>query len=101
MDVEELRRRVQDIVKRATLLKNKHVADRNTPVNYACIFSQRRDEYEELLRAAQHMGEVIEEHQPVCYFALGLLIQLLVFCSCLRSVSLIKLVLKKEMRILL
>lgn len=61
MDTEELKIKVKNIVKKANSLKNKHIDERNTPVNYACIFSQSKEEYGELLKVTQNIGNVIKE----------------------------------------
>ena len=61
MEMEVLKKLVKSIVEKATALKNKHVEYKNTPVNYACIFSQRKAEYEELLEATRKIGKVIQE----------------------------------------
>ncbi len=52
---------IQDIVKQATELKNKHVGDRQERVNYACIFSQSQEEYHDLVGSANNIGKVIQE----------------------------------------
>jgi len=61
MDTEDLKVKVKEIVEKATALKNKHIDDKNTPVNYACIFSQSREEYDELLEVTRKIGNVIKE----------------------------------------
>ena len=61
MEVEDLKKLVKSIVEKATALKNKHIKYKNTPVNYACVFSQRKEEYEELLMATRKIGKVIQE----------------------------------------
>ena len=61
MDPKDLKKLVQSIVEKATALRNKHIEYRNTPVNYACIFSQSKEEYEELLGVARKIGKVIQE----------------------------------------
>ncbi len=61
MNIEDLKNKVKDIVENATELKNKHIDDKNTPVNYACIFSQNKEEYEALLETAKKIGVVIQE----------------------------------------
>ena len=61
MKTEDLKNLVKSIVEKATALKNKHIDDKNTPVNYACIFSQSKEEYEELLGASRKIGKVIQE----------------------------------------
>lgn len=61
MNTEDLKNRVKSIVEKATTLKNKYVDDKNTPVNYACIFSQNKEEYNELLEATRKIGNIIKE----------------------------------------
>ncbi len=61
MDIEDLKIRVKNIVENATALKNKHIDNKNTPVNYACIFSQSKKEYDELLGVARKIGTVVKE----------------------------------------
>ncbi len=59
MEVEDLKNLVKSIVEKATILKNKHIEYKNTPVNYACIFSQNDEEYKELLKIARKIGKMI------------------------------------------
>ena len=61
METEDLKNLVKSIVEKSTALKDKHVEYKNTPVNYACIFSQSKEEYEELLEASRKIGKVIQE----------------------------------------
>jgi len=61
MNIEDLKIRVKDIVEKATALKNKYIDDKNTPVNYACIFSQSKEEYDKLVEVAQKIGNIIKE----------------------------------------
>ena len=61
MDTEDLKIRVKSIVEKATALKNKHIDEKNTPVNYACIFSQSKEEYDELIEVTRKIGKVIQE----------------------------------------
>ncbi|MBI2668070.1 hypothetical protein HYX17_04870 [Candidatus Woesearchaeota archaeon] len=61
MNTNDLKVKVKIIVEKATALKNKHINDKNAPVNYACIFSQSKEEYNELIEAARKIGKVIEE----------------------------------------
>ena len=61
MNTNDLKNRVKIIVEKAAVLKNKYITDKNTPVNYACIFSQSKEEYNELLEAARKIGNVIKE----------------------------------------
>ena len=52
---------VAGIVKESCELKNKHTNEINSPVNYACIFSQSDDEFNKLKKYADQIGRVIEE----------------------------------------
>ncbi len=61
MDEEGLRRKVGYIVELATKLKNKHIGNDGSPVNYACIFSQSNEEYNKLVKSARMIGNVIKE----------------------------------------
>ena len=61
MKTEDLKKIIQNIVEKATTLKNKHIEYKNTPVNYACIFSQNKEEYKKLLETTQKIGKVIQE----------------------------------------
>jgi hypothetical protein len=49
------------IVEQAKKLKNLHTSEKNAPVNYACIFCQNEQEYEQFYTAASEMGKVIKE----------------------------------------
>lgn len=68
MQTEELKDLVKSIVKKAETLKNKHIEYKDTPVNYACIFSQSIEEYKELLEATRKIGKVIEETPTGLFF---------------------------------
>ena len=70
MNIENLKIKIQNIVEKATELKNQYIDDKNTPVNYACIFSQSQEEYNELVETTRHMGNVVKET------ATGLLFQI-------------------------
>ena len=61
MDVENLRQFVQEVVKKASNLKDKHTSEKNAPVNYACVFCQNDGQYKNLLVVVQEMGKVVEE----------------------------------------
>lgn len=53
--------KVQEIVKCATVLKNKHTDNKNAPVNYACIFSHGQEEYDALVKLTRIIGKVVKE----------------------------------------
>ena len=61
MKIEELKSFVQEIVKEATKLKNKHTGEKTAPVNYACIFSQNDEQYTDLIETVKKFGKVVEE----------------------------------------
>jgi len=61
MEAEELKNLVRRIVKSANDLKNKHTLEKNAPVNYACIFCQSKEQYDDLLKAAEKIGTIIKE----------------------------------------
>lgn len=61
MDITTLTQLVEEIVKNANNLKNKHTSEKNAPVNYACIFAQNTEQYNDLLVVAKKIGSVIEE----------------------------------------
>ncbi len=61
MNVKNLIKSVQEIVKRANTLKDKHTSEKNAPVNYACVFCQNDEQYDSLVALAQEIGKVIEE----------------------------------------
>ena len=61
MDSEELKELVREIVKEAEELKDKHTDQKRARVNYACIFSQNKTEFEGLKGLAGKIGKIIEE----------------------------------------
>ena len=61
MNQGDLKTKVKKIVEKATALKNKHIDEKNMPVNYACIFSQSKEEYDKLLEVTRKIGNVIKD----------------------------------------
>ena len=61
MDTVALTQLVEEIVKKANNLKNKHTSEKNAPVNYACIFAQSKEQYNNLTMVAKEIGSVIKE----------------------------------------
>ena len=61
MDTVALTQLVEEIVKKANNLKNKHTSEKNAPVNYTCIFAQSKEEYNNLTMVAKEIGSVIKE----------------------------------------
>jgi len=52
---------VKKIVKQATQLKDKHTHEAKAVAEYACIFSQSKEEYDELVRTVKKIGSQIKE----------------------------------------
>lgn len=61
MDAEAVKHLVQEIVRKAASLKDKHTSEKNAPVNYACIFAQDKEQYDKLLAVAEEIGTVVME----------------------------------------
>ena len=61
MNQGDLKTKVKKIVEKATALKNKHIDEKNMPVNYACIFSQIKKKYNKLLEVTRKIGNVIKD----------------------------------------
>ena len=61
MDAEDLKDNVKSIVEKAAALKDLHTTEKSASVNYACIFSHSKEQYEELLDAAGRMGSVVKK----------------------------------------
>ena len=64
MRVSELKSAVQNIVKEAARLKDKHTAEKTAHVNYTCIFSQDQREYESLIEAVRQLGGKVRRETP-------------------------------------
>lgn len=56
-----LKNLVADVVRQSRELKNKYTDEIGARVNYACVFSQSDDEFDELKKCAGQIGKVIEE----------------------------------------
>jgi hypothetical protein len=61
MDVSEFKELIEEIVLQAARLKDKHTHEEKAVVEYACIFSQSKAEYEKLLRTVKEIGSAIKE----------------------------------------
>ncbi|MBI4214841.1 hypothetical protein HY546_02495 [archaeon] len=61
MNAENLSRFVQMIVEKASNLKDKHTSEKGARVNYACVFCQSDEQYDDLRSAAKALGDVIKE----------------------------------------
>ncbi len=59
--INSLKTKVQEIVKKANALKHKHISDKSAPVNYACIFSHSKEEYDQLIKITKEIGNIVKE----------------------------------------
>jgi hypothetical protein len=60
MEDAELEALVRNIVKLSKELKDKYTKAASAPVNYACVFSHSKVEYDGLIEAAGKIGKVID-----------------------------------------
>ncbi|MFH1398910.1 MAG: hypothetical protein ABIG95_02255 [Candidatus Woesearchaeota archaeon] len=69
MDADNLKLLIREIVEKACALKDKHTNEIKAPVNYACIFCQSREEYDELMKTVSIIGKVIHKTSmgPIFY----------------------------------
>jgi len=72
MNLEKFKNLVQDIIKESCRLKDKHTDQRDAKVNYACIFCQSDDEYNDFLNLANQLGKVFKETQTGPLFLIEL-----------------------------
>ena len=61
MNTEDFKKLLQAIVEKAHKLKNKYTTEINAPVNYACIFSHSKEEYDGLVEFVQTVGKIIKK----------------------------------------
>lgn len=61
MTIDELKKLAQEIVAQSYRLSNKHTAEQEAPVNYACVFTQSMSEYEEMTKVASELGTVAQD----------------------------------------
>lgn len=52
---------IQDIVKQASALKDKHTNQKGVPVHYVAIFAQTKKEYEDLLTITKQIGSILKD----------------------------------------
>ena len=65
MKPEDLKTLIQTIVKQSKQLKDKYTWAKEAPVNYAAIFSQTEEEYQNILSVVEEMGYIkIAEETP-------------------------------------
>lgn len=69
MNPKEFKTLIQIIVAEASKLRDARTTDHGAPVNYACVFSQNKQEYESLLAVARQLGKAVQETAmgPVFY----------------------------------
>ncbi len=61
MSLDELIKTIRRIVRESCELKNEFTDQQNAVVNYACIFCQNQEEYDEFLDLAWKLGKIIRE----------------------------------------
>jgi len=61
MNEQELIQFVQEIVSKSNDLKNKHTSEKKAPVNYACIFCQSEEQFNEFVEITKNIGEIAQE----------------------------------------
>lgn len=61
METNGLRELIQTIVKDARKLSVAHTNEPDAPVNYACIFAQNDNEFNEIIAAARQLGSVVHD----------------------------------------
>ena len=61
MNQEDLKNIAKDIVKKATLLKNKYTDQQEAPVSYVAIFCQNDEEFEEFTKVVKTFSTIINE----------------------------------------
>jgi hypothetical protein len=71
MTIHELKTLIRAIVTEARRVSAAHTDQPEAPVNYACIFAQSPDEYEEMVNVAGQLGPIAQDTAtgPVFYIA--------------------------------
>jgi len=72
MNLEEFGNLIRGIVKESGRLKDKHTDQKNAKVNYAAIFCQNNEEYNNFLNLANQLGKVLKETQTGPLFLINL-----------------------------
>jgi|SRR3989339_2187209 len=62
---------VQEILMRATALKDKYTKESNALATWICVFAQSEDEYNELLEEAKKFGEPLPDNKNGLTFILN------------------------------
>ena len=61
MDSDSFTQLVLGIVHEAEKLKDSRTGEEHAPVNYACVFAQSDEEFEDAMAAAKNMGRIVKE----------------------------------------
>ena len=61
MEIQEFKIFIQDIVKEAKSLKDKHTNETDALVNYACIFCQNEEEFKDFNKLSENIGKIIKQ----------------------------------------
>ena len=60
MEVEDLKKLIEEIVEKSYELVNKHTLERNAQISYASIFAQTAQQYDELHQVIGKVGTIFE-----------------------------------------
>jgi hypothetical protein len=59
MNIEKLKKLVQEIVRQAKKLKDEHTKEKDAPVNYAAIFTQTLEDFDLFISLVKPMGKIV------------------------------------------
>lgn len=62
MNTEQLIEKIKDIQRGITFVKDKYVSEENLGLDFITIFSHDKNEFEQLAKTAEKIGEKISEH---------------------------------------
>lgn len=60
MKIDEFNKVINHIVEKCVELKNKYVQE-DLEIDYICIFSQNQEEYDQFLKLASSLGEIVDQ----------------------------------------
>lgn len=63
MNIVKLKELVQEIVRQARELKDKHTDQKDAPVNYAAIFTQTQEDFELFISLVKTIGKIVLDTQ--------------------------------------
>lgn len=72
MSKEDIFKIIDYLIFECNRLKNKYIKEKNLEVDYVCIFSQNESEFNQLNKAAESLGEILDETPTGPVFAFNL-----------------------------